>query len=127
MKIYVLTKGDYSEYKIIGVFSTPELANHAAAILNDSQINDPKVFELDPSFQIEKDFELGNTFKVTIYLTNGRLYKWPDSLNLKNVYRHPSDCVIKIFTNEIWVCSPISIEHAEKVAIEQRQKYLRGG
>lgn len=125
MKVFILTRGSYSDYQIIGVFSTFELANHAKAILNESEINDPEEFELDPPYQPEKDFTLGNTYKVTIYKNNGEIFKWANYLNLQNVYRHPTDCIIRIYSNEIWVCSPISFEHAEKVAIEQRQKYLR--
>jgi hypothetical protein len=127
MKVYILTKGEYSEYKIIGAFSTLELANNAKAILNDYDVNDPGEYELDLPYQPEKDFELGDTYKVTIFMKSGETFKWADNYNLHNVYRHPSDCVIKIHTNEIWVRSPISAEHAEKVAIEQRQKHLREG
>jgi len=38
--IYVLTEGDYSDYHIVGVYSTKELAKEAQSLYKDSQIEE---------------------------------------------------------------------------------------
>ena len=43
-KIYVLTEGDYSDYHIVGVYSTPELAQEAQTLYPDSMIEE---YDLD--------------------------------------------------------------------------------
>jgi len=43
-KIYVLTEGDYSDYHIVGVYSTPELAQEAQTLYPDSGIEE---YDLD--------------------------------------------------------------------------------
>jgi hypothetical protein len=42
--IYVLTEGDYSDYHILGVYSTKELAEEAQSLYNGSQIEE---YDLD--------------------------------------------------------------------------------
>mgnify|MGYP003674144367 FL=1 len=42
--IYVLTEGSYSDYHIIGVYSTKELAKEAQSLYQDSQIEE---YDLD--------------------------------------------------------------------------------
>lgn len=38
--IYILTEGDYSDYHVIGVYSTKELAEKAQFVYEDSQIEE---------------------------------------------------------------------------------------
>ena len=38
--IYILTEGDYSDYHVIGVYSTEELAKKAQFVYKDSQIEE---------------------------------------------------------------------------------------
>jgi len=38
--IYVLTEGDYSDYHIVGVYSTKELAKEAQSLFKNSQIEE---------------------------------------------------------------------------------------
>jgi hypothetical protein len=38
--IYILTEGSYSDYHIIGVYSTKELAKEAQSLFKDSQIEE---------------------------------------------------------------------------------------
>jgi hypothetical protein len=42
--IYVLTEGDYSDYHIVGVYSTKELAKEAQSLYEHSQIEE---YDLD--------------------------------------------------------------------------------
>ena len=47
-KIYVVTKGDYSDYTIHGVYSTEELADEAAVLYSDSSDDaEVETYELD--------------------------------------------------------------------------------
>ncbi len=45
-KIYVLTQGSYSDYHIIGLFSTQELVKHYQDIYEDRQIEELELVDL---------------------------------------------------------------------------------
>lgn len=48
-KIYAVNSGTYSEYRVVALFSTPELAREFMAAVPDSDYNEIEEFELDPN------------------------------------------------------------------------------
>lgn len=47
-KIYAVNSGSYSDYRIVALFSAPELAQEFMAAVPDSGYNEIEEFELDP-------------------------------------------------------------------------------
>lgn len=47
-KIYAVNSGSYSDYRIVALFSTSELAQEFMAAVQDSDYNEIEEFELDP-------------------------------------------------------------------------------
>lgn len=47
--IYAVTSGEYSDYRIVALFSTPELAREFMAAVPDYDYNKIKEFELNPN------------------------------------------------------------------------------
>ena len=48
-KIYAVNSGSYSDYRVVALFSTPELAREFMAAVPDSDYNEIEEFELDPN------------------------------------------------------------------------------
>lgn len=47
-KIYAVNAGSYSDYRVVALFSTPELAQEFMAAVPDFNYNDVEEFELNP-------------------------------------------------------------------------------
>lgn len=116
VKVYVLTTGSYSDTSIVGVFSSREAA--VAAGTGDSEVNDPEEYELDE----RAEHRYGPTWSVFFRKETGGLE--PQRHAWQKI-RHPSACEIQDNQYGIFVASPISAEHALKVAAEKRQEWLR--
>lgn len=141
MKIYLVTSGCYSDYGVDGIFSSRELAEKMMYIGGFESYNDIEEVELDDPSLLEVDahYEIGPIFVSRIY-ENGGLEECGHLASVKK-YRHPERCKFvytegydweyngKRHHNEwhILVYSPISQEHANKVAVEKRQEKLRTG
>lgn len=127
MKISVLTTGCYSNYSIVGVFSTMEKALDYKYKRRNVDDSDPEEYELDPELKVDKDFEIGKIYSVYIMTESGIVSQCsPEYIG----YRHPKKCnIITEYADgeygSIYVESPVSFEHATKVTIEERQRYLR--
>lgn len=127
MKVYVLSYGEYSGWHIEGIFSSLEaLEKGKAKLIGDGKdvYNDPDEYELDEIF----DHEAGPTFVASIKCETGELF---NLLRLDdNRLRHPKRCYVDVWHANykewiIRVISPVSAEHANKVAVEKRQEWLR--
>jgi hypothetical protein len=125
MKVYVLTDGAYSDYYIAAVFSSLEALESAVKARGDSlsDYNDPEVFEVDEW----GGFQDLPAHEVTISIPTGEILGVYTSAPY---WRHPDRCESRIYESAphgrcIVVVSPVSVEHAIKVAVEKRQEYLR--
>lgn len=122
MTIYAATSGEYSDYRIEGVFSTKEKADAFALLVSDA--NDIEEYVLD---QRADDVE-GTIWSVNIYLASGDA-RVPPWANIKRL-RNPRYTLAETQT---WGSDPelvhaesaVSEEHVVKVASEFRQKVLR--
>lgn len=132
MKVWVLTSGEYSDYRIEGIFSSREAAERillrARADKYATEFNDPEGYEVDAL----ADHTYGPSFRMLMRLDTGEAMEgYTSSPEL----RHPGRCEVE-FRDIAWsrdehavpcvcVTSPISREHAVKVAVEKRQEWLR--
>jgi hypothetical protein len=121
-KVYVLTQGKFSDCHIIGIFSTSEVAEKVRAGATDTSVQVE-----ERTLDAVADLELGTVWHANIRLDDGSAYQRYE----EERFRHPTETAILFyhdFTNVpliIEVRSPISAEHAVKVAVEKRQEWLR--
>jgi len=127
--VWVLTEGSYSDFSIRGVYSSEENARAVMAERKKTDrycdFNDPEEWELDGDIE----FVSGPIFGVYIELESG-FGRRQEPRYTGHCVRHPERCnVTEPFGDgeklSLFVASPISYEHAEKVAIEERQEWLR--
>lgn len=151
MKVYLVTSGCYSDYGVVGAFSTKELAE---TFLNGAE-------DKGYGYRIE-DYDLDNQtecirryWECCILLdsstrTDCFIYGEPGPFLAGAIYNERSDvrvapvdvrvqepqpavstlyCHFGKDSSEqlrcIWRCSYVSKEHAQKLAVEARQKWLR--
>jgi hypothetical protein len=109
--VYIVTSGEYSDYGIRAVFSTPELAQRYAKVIRDGEIEE---WSLD---------EMVDAEMRTIY---GAYVEKDGTLNPRNSFktiessRHTDSFVHMDGTCCAW--SAVSQEHADKLAIELWQQ-----
>ena len=120
MKVYILTAWSYSDYHIVGVFSTMEAAE--ACMSEKLDHNDPEEYELDELV----GHVAGPTWDVHVANPSGSIRIYLGDCELTDL-RHPTACVTRENRQGWTVTSPISEEHAIKVATELRQQLLREG
>jgi hypothetical protein len=113
--VYLLTEGDYSDYHIYGIFSTRAAAEEIAAESPDLEIEE---YELDAL--VGKSY--GPVWRAVIFKQDGRMPYEPSKYRM---IRHPTGVIVGEYDQHFVVDSPISAEHAVKVAIEKRQGWLR--
>ena len=126
MKVYVLTSGLYEEYRIEGVFSTRENCEAARAKFEGAELHDPQEYECDELMKPEYKMVYG----AKIDLETGEISSgWKSGPRLTD----PEVCTVQVhgvrswLPNAIYVDSPVSASHAEKVAVQQREQWLRDG
>lgn len=130
-KVYLVSKGKYSSYTIKGVFSAAEKAEAAMRLRPDEDFNDIEEFDLDCTAQIfEPEHVIKQMYYAEIRLSDGETliaYELPQ-------YQHVDDdetcCSVKRSLYEekpdyVLASSYQSTEHAIKLAVEARQKWLR--
>tara|TARA_R110000868_G_scaffold199857_1_gene446954 strand:+ start:161 stop:529 length:369 start_codon:yes stop_codon:yes gene_type:complete len=107
--IYVLTEGDYSDYHIVGVYSTKELAEKAQFVYEYSSIEEYSLDNLP-------DYPPGMK-AWCVHFDDGKL---------KCSYQaNPIDCKIPnefgYDDNETYIvyCWAVDKEHAEKIALDK--------
>jgi hypothetical protein len=112
--IYVLTEGSYSDYHIIGVYSTKELAKDAQSLYNSSQIEEydlDNIPEHPPGMSAWfvrishgklDDITTGQVSPFDQTVPSEKEYKWSDGETTYFVY-----------------CWAIDEDHAEKIALDK--------
>jgi hypothetical protein len=121
-KVYVLTKGKFSDYRIVAVFSTRKGAeNMRAGPCNPSV--EVQEWELDAL----ADHEWGMNWYVDVMLSDGLVRQRYE----EEGFRHPTETDVRFYSVSahappgiIQVRSPLSAEHAMKVAVKKRQEWL---
>ena len=105
-KIYVLTEGNYSDYHIVGVYSTPELAQEAQTLYPDSMIEN---YDLD---DIPEHSPGMLAWGVNIEDSN-IVYTY-----LVDPHECPSerDCLNGVYAVNCWA---VDEEHANKIALDK--------
>jgi hypothetical protein len=112
--IYVLTEGSYSDYHIVGVYSTKELAQEAESLYSDSMIEE---YSLD--YIPEHPPGMSAWF---VRISNGKLDDlYTNQVNPFNV-TVPSEDEYKYYNGETGYfvyCWAVDKEHAEKIALDK--------
>jgi Fe2+ or Zn2+ uptake regulation protein len=112
--IYVLTEGSYSDYHIVGVYSTKELAEEAQSLYKDSQIEE---YDLD---NIPEHPPGMSAWFVKI--SDGKLddihasqvSPFDQTVPRENEYKYPNGR-----TTYTVYCWAVDKEHAEKIALDK--------
>jgi hypothetical protein len=119
MNIYVVTEGSYSDYHIRAVFSTEEKAWAYIDALPENRRDEYEVecYGVDETM----GWEYGPVWHAAIKWKDGEAWSYKP----RDRIRPPSACVVEETDAAVHVYSPISQEHAEKVAAEKRQEWLR--
>lgn len=118
-KVYIVTRGDYSSYRILGVFSDKKLADETASKLKARV----EVWDLNPN---EANLRKGYTFyMVRIGKTTSdviEVFKYEeigeevtDSIRPSSV-RNSKHLICKVWAKDE--------QHAAKIAMEMRTRYL---
>ena len=114
-KVYVVQEGSYSDRHVVGVFSTRALAEKDADAYNGDIT------------EYEVDCLVGSEFHACYYadidFSTGVVETSPPCGPKERV--RPGECAIYTRGKFALVASPVSSEHAAKVAVELRQKWLR--
>lgn len=112
--IYILTEGSYSDYHIIGAYSTEKLAKEAQSLYEDSEIEEYSldyVPEHPPGmnawFVIIRD---GNLNDLHTYQTN----PFDEKIPRENEYKYYNG-----ETGYFVYCWAVDKEHAEKIALDK--------
>lgn len=114
--IYILTDGEYSDYHIIGAYSTLEIAERARFVYPGSSIEEYKLDDVP-------DYPPGMTaWRVIIYNENAdNIYisqTSPYEVAEENI---PSEKEYSLFgkTNYHVLCWAVDKEHAKKIALDK--------
>lgn len=129
MTVYVVTSGHYSDYGIVAIFSSMELARKFMADVPDNGYNDVEEWVVDAF----AGFIRREKFTAVIDLKSGEIWdqrEWPlecaeagqRSSEPNFWYRGP---VGDISSPQISCYSFVSADHACKLAVEARQQWLR--
>lgn len=130
--VYVLTSGEYSNYMIHGVFSTREAAERVMGRMGpDMEVEE---YILDDLVRHEN----GPVWTAAVRLGDGDVPTtkdgapwYPPDQRPDTQFRHPTRADPVRYVHHwdggrsVVVSSPISYEHALKVATEKRQEWLR--
>ncbi len=130
MIVYIVTGGEYSDYSIYCIFSNKQLAKEWISKQSNDIYgkNDYNIEEWSMDEQI-------NVVEMTVYqqgifLDTGELIESYQNIVVRNPFR--GECLqsavkVPMYNNRqvSRVISGVSREHAEKLAIEARQRFLR--
>ena len=116
-KIYIVTSGEYSDFHIDKVFSTKKLAHKFIG-------NGGEQFSIE-TWDVDKKSEgkIRQIFEIWIRLDNGELFHEGNSFLLDEDNKRA--CWTGITSQHAQGHSFVSSEHAHKLAVEARQKWLR--
>jgi hypothetical protein len=116
MNLYILTEGCYSDYHIIGAYSTKELAEEAQSLYPYAEIEEyglDYIPEHPPGMSAWRvyilDGEITGTYSANPLDTNIPYESY-------SVSSHPTHKGIKCASFNIWA---VDREHAEKIALDK--------
>lgn len=123
-KIYIVTIGEYEDYRIVGAFSTRELAEKCA---NAIQAREVEVYDVDSDEVL--GLELGEVYTVSVDLESGRVIPVtsPQYTDIRHKLRHTIGFhEYRGFMRNpyVRVQSPISRDHAQCVCNEMRRRWF---
>lgn len=129
-KVFVVTNGQYSNYRIVGVFSSrdkaSELCPAAAGEETSAVIEEWELDQLDEKGFLQAVYwtEIGAK-TGTIDSESTGIYSPPAEFK---PHRWSEVRLYKLegYPDKIYAHSVVSQEHARKLAIEAHQKYIRG-
>lgn len=131
-EVYVVTAGEYSDYRILAIFSTPEAADKYVCAHNTGENpNASASVEEWPIDEVSEPVSVA-PWQASIVCDTGDI-SWTRRQNWSEVIQRgtragPED--IHMISSKpprgwIIVTSYVSEEHAKKLAVEARQKWLR--
>lgn len=105
-KIYVLTEGDYSDYHIVGVYSTSELAQEAQTLYPGSLIENHDLDDIPehPPGMLAWGVNIEDSDIVYTYLSDPQ--ECPSE----------RDCLNGVYAVNCWA---VDEEHANKIALDK--------
>lgn len=120
MKVYLVTEGDYSDYHVIGVYSTQEKANEAKEL--HMSTNDLEEYEVD---HIAEGYVQGMKKYSIVMDRDGNLlesyYYGPVSAAYGRISTATKIHGLNGFNTHMWA---ESMEHAVKIANERRVRII---
>jgi len=142
MKVYIVTIGSYSDYSIDSVFSTVELAETYRSKLEVSGADCPQILEMELDELENISAVVKTVYHCCISLRDGEIWDGCAKQPSDELWRVESKEIVKctnqrsdtIYVREqtygygipkIEVSSFVSLEHARKLAVEARQKWIR--
>lgn len=127
--VYVLTVGEYSDYRILGVFSSLDMAEKFKTNNPNYEDATPEVWTIDG----QSEYRQRPYWDAIIYIKDGRIDKNDYSelgftygeLALPEATTRSIEHVFVDVYDFVRASSYVSYDHAEALAIETRQKILR--
>ena len=114
--VYIVTEGEYSSYGIYGVFSTQEKADqYIASCMSGAAV---EIWELDE----KAGFVLRTVYHFLV--PEGRTWETREAADPKR--RVPEIEQVDAGGGRFHGVSFVSAAHAQKIAVEARQAWLRG-
>lgn len=129
MKVYITTAGEYSDYRIDRVFSTREKAQawidkftpHLAAKYQQDHPDSIEEFEIDEAAELWPR----EAWSAKIILSTGEINAGNSQITIIAGLHDRGVSRVWPSANYAHAYSFESAEHAEKLAVETRQKWLR--
>lgn len=122
MKIYVVTTGSYSDYRVVAVAETPEIAEKVKARYNDA--NDIEVYDTDEALKMSKRPEPKIIYYIS-FIEDGAIVSIAEFLDEEGDEEPKEQKIIKYKWGEIiWSGHAKDKEHAIKLATERRIIFL---
>jgi hypothetical protein len=129
-KVYLVSSGSYDDYSVQGVFSTSEKAEEAMKLRPDMDWNCVQEMEVDSTSEFIEDNHVFKTeYRASVRMISGDVATGKPRQVYKNI-NDDQPCVLVIdrsggHSDFVSVTSYESTEHAVKLAVEARQKWLR--
>lgn len=107
-KVYVVTRGEYSDYHIVAIFDTKEKAQECCAVFNDADVTE---YELD-SFGTHDE-----VYNYKVYVSGDQVCN-PGYIGDIPVYFKPNT-IQRVNDSYLMIVMAKNVEHARKVAADK--------
>ena len=112
--IYVLTEGSYSDYHVVGVYSTKELAEEAQSLFKDSQIEEYGLDNIPEHPPGMTAWFVGISHGKLDDITTGQVNPFDEKVPSEKEYKWSNG-----ETAYFVYCWAIDEDHAEKIALDK--------